>query len=133
MSDKEAAEVGLSSVPLAAACPAGWLVPGLWHFLLGRRWRGIIFFVVVNTLFAAGLWLEGELFPLDPTRPLTLLAGLAEMGVGLPYFLARLVGLGAGRVESITYEYGYTFAIVAGLLNFLILLDAYDISTGRKK
>lgn len=133
MSQKEAAETSAPSVPAVAACLAGWLVPGLGHFLLGRRWRGVIFFVVVNVLFAVGLRLEGELFPLDPSRPLTLLAGLAEIGVGVPYFMARLMGLGAGRVEAVTYEYGYTFAIVAGLLNFLILLDAYDITTGRKK
>jgi hypothetical protein len=31
-----------------------------------------------------------------------------------------------------TYEYGNTFLIVAGLLNFLVMLDAYDIAVGRK-
>jgi len=32
----------------------------------------------------------------------------------------------------VTYEYGNTFLIVAGLLNFLVMLDAYDIGAGRK-
>jgi hypothetical protein len=115
------------------ACLAAWLLPGLGHFLLGKRARAAIFLLVVVTLFGAGLALDGELFPLDRTKPLTLLAGLAEMGVGLPYVVARALSLGAGNVQSVAYEYGYTFAIVAGLLNLLIVLDAYDIALGRKQ
>lgn len=132
MSSKESAPAQ-AALPAVAACLVGWLVPGLGHFLLGRRVRGLIFLLVVTTLFAAGLALEGELFPLDLGKPLTLLAGLAEVGVGLPFFVAKLMNLGAGRVEAVTYEYGYTFAVVAGLLNFLILLDCYDIALGHKK
>ena len=121
-----------SAAPAMATCVAGWLVPGLGHVMLRRWWHGFIFMSLVTVMFALGLHLGGELFRLDETRPLTLLAGLAEMGVGLPYFSARLLDVGGGQVESVTYEYGYTFLIVAGLLNMLILLDAYDIATGRK-
>ena len=39
---------------------------------------------------------------------------------------------GAGRVVAITYEYGNAFIIVAGLLNMLTVLDAFDIAQGRK-
>ena len=46
--------------------------------------------------------------------------------------LARAVGAGAGEVTATTYEYGNTFLIVAGLLNFLVILDAFDIAKGRK-
>ena len=46
--------------------------------------------------------------------------------------LARAVGAGAGEVTATTYEYGNTFLIVAGLLNFLVILDAFDIAMGRK-
>ena len=31
-----------------------------------------------------------------------------------------------------SYEYGNAFLIVAGLLNALVALDAYDIALGRK-
>jgi hypothetical protein len=31
-----------------------------------------------------------------------------------------------------TYEYGNTFLLIAGLLNYLVMLDAFDISVGRK-
>lgn len=100
--------------------------------MLRRWWHGFIFMAIVTVMFALGLYLGGELFDLDGSRPLTLLAGLAEMGVGLPYFSAKLLELGVGQVDLVTYEYGYTFLIVAGLLNMLILLDAYDIAVGRK-
>ena len=121
-----------ASTPAIATCVAGWLVPGLGHVMLRRWWHGFIFMAIVTVMFALGLYLGGELFDLDGGRPLTLLAGLAEMGVGVPYFSAKWLELGAGQVESVTYEYGYTFLIVAGLLNMLILLDAYDIAVGRK-
>jgi hypothetical protein len=33
---------------------------------------------------------------------------------------------------AITYEYGNAFGIVAGLLNMLVVLDAFDVAEGRK-
>ena len=118
-----------AGVPVAVSA---WLVPGLGHVMLGRTRRALTFFVIVIGMFALGLYLRGELFPLDTSEPLTFLAGLAEIGVGLPFFAAKLLGMGSGEVTALTYEYGYTFCIVAGLLNMLIMLDAYDIAVGRK-
>jgi len=83
-------------------------------------------------MFAFGLWLEGRLFPFELTQPLVALAAIADVGVGLPYLVARAAGLGAGRVIAITYEYGNTFVIAAGLLNMLVVLDVFDIAKGRK-
>ena len=39
---------------------------------------------------------------------------------------------GQGDVVAATYEFGNTFLIVSGLLNMLIVLDVYDLATGRK-
>jgi uncharacterized protein DUF6677 len=50
----------------------------------------------------------------------------------VPWVLARMLGAGAGQVTAVTYEYGNTFLIVAGLLNSLVVLDAFDIAMGRK-
>jgi hypothetical protein len=112
-------------------CAAGWLVPGLGHLWLGRR-KGLIFLVVVPAMFALGLFLEGRIFPVEFSQPLVALAALANMGIGLPFFIARGMGYGAGNVIAVTYEYGNTFLIVAGLLNALVVIDAFDISMGRK-
>ena len=35
-------------------------------------------------------------------------------------------------VRAVTYEYGNAFLIVAGLLNMLVVIDAYDVAMGRK-
>ena len=113
-------------------CAAAWLVPGFGHLWLGRRQKGIVFLVALTLMFVFGLWLEGALFPFQLAEPLVALGALADLGVGLPYILARATGAGAGRVVAITYEYGNTFVIVAGLLNMLVVLDAFDIAKGRK-
>jgi hypothetical protein len=112
-------------------CAAGLLVPGLAHLWLGRR-KGLIFVVVLPAMFALGLFLEGRIFPVDFSQPLVALAALGDMGLGLPYIAARMMGYGAGNVIAVTYEYGNTFLIVAGLLNALVVIDAFDISMGRK-
>jgi len=111
---------------------AAWFVPGAGHLWLGRRQKGLVFLVVPTLMFAFGLWLEGRLFPFDPSQPLVALAALADIGIGVPYLVARALGTGAGVVVAWTYEYGNTFVIVAGLLNMLVVLDAFDIAMGRK-
>jgi hypothetical protein len=112
-------------------CAAAWVVPGAGHLWLGRR-KGLIFLVVLPVMFALGVALEGRIFPFELSQPLVALAALADLGVGLPYFLARAMGYGAGIVTAVTYEYGNTFLIVAGLLNTLVVIDAFDIAMGRK-
>ena len=74
------------------------LVPGLGHLWLGRR-KGLIFLVVLPAMFALGLFLEGRIFPVEFSQPLVALAALANMGIGLPYILARAMGYGAGNVD----------------------------------
>src|SRR3972149_12224166 len=118
-----------AGIPVAVSA---WLVPGLGHLMLGRTRRALTFFLFVTGMFALGLYLRGELFPLDTSEPLTFLAGLAEIGAGLPFFAAKLLGMGSGEVTALTYEYGYTFCIVAGLLNTTIMLDPHHIAPGGK-
>jgi hypothetical protein len=43
-----------------------------------------------------------------------------------------MLGAGVGDVTAATSEYGSTYLIVAGLLNVLVMLDAFDIGQGRK-
>ena len=111
---------------------AAWAIPGGGHFRLGRRQKGLVFFVALTTMFVVGLLLKGRLFPFEFSEPLVALAALANAGLGLPWILGRSFGLGGGVVTATTYEYGNTFLIVAGLLNFLVILDAYDVAAGRK-
>ena len=113
-------------------CAVAWAIPGGGHLWLGRREKGLIFLLTLPLMFVIGLWLEGRLFPFELTQPLVALAAFADLGIGVPYFVANALGAGAGRVVAITYEYGNAFLIVAGLLNMLVVLDVFDIAQGRK-
>ena len=113
-------------------CAAAWAVPGAGHLWLGRAQKGLIFLIALPLMFATGLWLEGRLFPFELAQPLVALAAFANIGMGVPYFVAKVAGLGAGHVIAESFEYGNAFLIVAGLLNMLVVLDAFDVAEGRK-
>ena len=121
-----------SSLNPTVIAVAAFLVPGAGHLWQGRTQKGIVFLIMIPLMFAMGLWLNGRLFPFELAQPLVGLAAFASVGNGVPYFVASMLGLGKGVVTAATYEYGNTFVIVAGLLNMLVTLDAYDISLGRK-
>jgi hypothetical protein len=111
---------------------AAWAVPGAGHLWLGRRPKGLVFIIAIPVMFVIGLMLRGRLVSFDLSDPLVCLIAMGEMSVGLTYFAASALGYGAGDVRAVTYEYGNTFLIVAGLLNLLVVIDAYDIAVGRK-
>jgi hypothetical protein len=111
---------------------AAWLVPGAGHLWFGRRQKGLIFLVALPLMFFTGTWLQGRIFPFELSEPFVALAAVANLGIGLTWFVARALELGGGVVTAPTYEYGNTFMIVAGLLNFMVMLDAFDIGMGRK-
>jgi hypothetical protein len=127
-STRAAAERGT----LVLVCLAAWLVPGAGHWWLGRRRKAPVFLVALVAMFGIGLLLEGRIFPFQPAEPLVFLEAVANIGLGGPWLVARLMDAGAGTVTAVTYEYGNAFLIVAGLLNFLVILDAYDVAMGRK-
>jgi hypothetical protein len=127
-----AADRTQASSTLYLICAVAWFVPGAGHLWLGRRQKGVVFLAALTLMFAFGLWLEGRLFPFQIGEPLVVLAAIADLGIGCPYFVARLMGVGRGDVVAITYEYGNTFIIAAGLLNMLVVLDVFDIAKGRK-
>jgi hypothetical protein len=119
-------------VPPAVVCLISWLVPGAGHLAIGRRQKGLIFLVALPVMFGIGLWLDGRLPAFDFSDPLVGLAALANLGMGVPYFIARALNLGQGVVTAASYESGNTFLIVSGLLNMLVTIDAYDVRVGRK-
>jgi hypothetical protein len=117
---------------LVLLCLASWAIPGAGHLWLGRRSKGLVFLIALPLMFAIGIAIKGRLFPFDLSEWLVCLAAVADLGIGIPYFLAAALGYGAGDVKAVTYEYGNAFLIVAGLLNLLVVIDAYDVALGRK-
>lgn len=115
------------------ACLLAWLLPGAGHLYLRRSGKGLLFLLAIGALFLLGVGLDARLLPhwgLDD--PLSFLRSLAQMAMGAPYFVARAMGFEAGHVTAVTHEYGNTFTEVGGLLNILVILDAYDTAMGRK-
>jgi len=129
---RASAAEGFQTGGLVLLCVAAWAVPGAGHLWLGRRAKGIIFLIALPLMFAIGLALSGRLFPFDLSQPLVALEALADLGIGIPYFIAKAIGAGGGDVRQVTYEYGNAYIIVAGLLNLLVVIDAYDTALGRK-
>jgi hypothetical protein len=118
---------------------AAWAVPGLGH-LLQRRWaRALLLGGAVWAMFFTGVWLGGHMFRVTSNDQgfgvlLQLLPMSANAGSGLLYIMCWLTNTGfAEHAERVTYEYGNTFLLVAGLLNYLAMLDAFDIAAGRKE
>lgn len=121
-----------ASGALVLLCLAAWAVPGAGHLWQGRRAKGAVFLVALCLMFAIGIAIDGRLFPFNFSEPLVGLAAVADLGIGMPYFVVSALGLGGGNVRAATYEYGNTFVMAAGLLNLLVVIDAYDIAVGRK-
>jgi len=118
--------------PLAAAALA-WIFPGLGHFYLRRPRTAILYAAIVTATFLLGLSFEGRLYSPEAGQPLTILATFAVYGAGLLNLAARLVSANPnGSILSVTYEYGCAYLLTAGLMNLLLMLDAYDIAVGRK-
>ncbi|HUP63162.1 MAG TPA: DUF6677 family protein [Thermoanaerobaculia bacterium] len=111
-----------------------YAVPGAGHFYLGRRGRAVAFFVIVVFMFVLGLSIDGSLYMLAESRGslLRILASIGSMGAGALYFIAKAMGP-HGNVTSITYEYGTTYVLTAGLMNLLLVLDCWDIAKGKKQ
>lgn len=146
-----AAEIGRG----LAAAAAGWLLPGLGHWVVGARRKALIFFAVVAATITTGFALQGNLSIVDARTPfisrLQVVTNLA-MGPIEPLMRATLYGSLAYRGDEAfapgpqrqalerrrarsfaTWSaFGTTYLLAAGLLNILLLLDAWDIAIGRK-
>ena len=123
------------------AIVAAWLIPGAGHLTLGRYGRALMFFVLIVGSFALGIAIEGRLYwPTVSETPsmfhfdlISVLWSFAQIGAGLCYLISYAMGWGSSPLPAATNEYGNTFMFLAGLLNYLIIHDAYDIAAGRKR
>lgn len=117
---------------------AAWAIPGLGH-VIQRRWlRAALLGGAVWLTFLIGMWMGGHLFTVTGKGEgfsviLQLLPMIGNLGTGLLYVFCWVANIGFTENPNLsTYEYGYIFLLVAGLLNYLVMLDAFDIAAGRK-
>jgi hypothetical protein len=111
---------------------AGWLVPGAGHLLLGKWIRGLLLMLSIVGMFAVGIALQGKVYIPNTGEPLEMLGFAGDVGSGLLYFLARILGWGQAPVLIAIADYGTKFIVVAGLLNIVAAVDAHSLANGRK-
>ena len=119
---------------MSVLAPAiGWLVPGAGH-MIQRRWiRGLLLFASIVTLFLLGLAMQGRIYKANGGDILDMLGFIGDVGAGGLYILTLANDWGQGAIAFATADYGTKFMIVAGLLNFIAVADAYHIAIGKKR
>lgn len=115
-----------------------WFIPGAGHLIQKRYVRGGIIAGVVWLMFVIAIASGGAHYPgfdFKDGALLYLLNVFARFGNGLGAIVSWLMaGTPSPQVAALaTFEYGGRFLEVAGLLNYLAIVDAIDIAVGRKK
>ena len=119
---------------MAVLAPAvGWLIPGAGHMIQKRWIRGLLLFVSVATLFLLGLAMQGRIYKANGGDILDILGFVGDVGAGGLYIVTMAADWGQGAIAFATADYGTKFMIVAGLLNFIAVADAYHIAIGKKQ
>jgi hypothetical protein len=121
-----------SMMPVIASA-VGWLIPGAGH-LIQRRWiRGLLLFISIGTLFVLGLMMQGHIYKANGGDILDILGFIGDLGAGGMYITTLALNGGQGAIAFAIADYGTKFMIVAGLLNFIAVADAYHIAIGKKQ
>jgi len=118
---------------MSVLAPAlAWLIPGAGH-LIQKRWgRGLLLMVSIGAMFVIGLALQGRIYKPNGGDILDMLGFVGNVGAGGLYIVTRAMDWGQGAIAHATADYGTKFLIVAGLLNFITVADAYHIAIGKK-
>jgi len=134
--DKKGTLVAQPEYPLttmAVVAPiVGWLIPGGGHILQKRYGRGVLLLISVVAMFLIGLGMQGRIYKPNGGDILDILGFVGDVGSGVLYFLARIMDWGNVMAANAAADYGKTFLIVAGLLNFIAAADAHHIALGKK-
>jgi hypothetical protein len=132
---KQAAEVSpkADTSSMSVLAPAiGWLIPGAGH-LIQKCWiRGFLLMGSVVIMFVLGLLMQGRVYQPNGGDVLAILGFIGDVGAGGLYIVTRALDLGHAVVAHATADYGTKYIIVAGLLNFICVADAYHIAIGKK-
>jgi hypothetical protein len=115
-----------------AALVLGWLIPGAGHWLLRRWYRGLLLFISVAVMFVLGVLMEGKVYAFNTGDILDILGFIGDVGAGLLYVVTRTMDWGRGAIQVAVADYGTKYIIVAGLMNIIAAVDAYNIGIGKK-
>ncbi len=121
-----------------------WLVPGLGYVVIGEKRRGWALFGVsalflllgfLQLQFGAVDGIKGGVYvpQLSPLQWMPTLGAAATVGAGPVYLIFGWLfgGVGTEPVRNLVQEYGASYVMVTGLLNWLCCFDIFDRVTGR--
>lgn len=118
------------------AVALAWLIPGGGHFLLKRTGRATLLLVAITAMFLCGLMMRGAMFAPVSGDLLTSVINdggfLGDLSTGILYLMSVWLGYNQPDTAGAVHDYGTKFLVVAGLLNILAMVDAFEIATGRK-
>ena len=107
------------------AALAAWLLPGLGHYLIGERQRGLIIGITIMVLWLAGLFIGG-VSVIDTSAAWQW---FIAQGCMAPSWLTNFYVQGARGTEGFeasfgrVAEQGILYTAMAGLLNVLAIID----------
>ncbi len=123
-----------------------WLVPGYGFFVHGLRRRAILVFALIQVTFLAGIAFRGGvLVPefrwnhegFNIVSLLTFFTQIFNGGAALismlPEFLGQKWAIFPSDETSPWADLGSFFLLVAGGLNYFVLMSTYDHFYGRKR
>jgi hypothetical protein len=129
-----AAEPAQGASVMSVIAPAvGWLIPGAGHMIQKRWIRGALLLISIASLFILGLMMQGHIYKANGGDILDILGFIGDLGAGGMYIVTLAMNGGQGAIAFATADYGTKFMIVAGLLNFIAVADAYHIAIGKKQ
>ncbi|MGA8214690.1 MAG: DUF6677 family protein [Candidatus Sulfotelmatobacter sp.] len=130
----KAAEPAQPASTMSVIAPAlGWLIPGAGHIIQKRWIRGALLFASIGSLFILGLMMQGHIYKANGGDILDILGFIGDLGAGGLYIVTLAMNWGQGAIAFAIADYGTKFMIVAGLLNFIAVADAYHIAIGKKQ
>jgi len=127
------------SGPLAVML--AWVLPGLGHWVIGERARGLIFFVVMTVTFWGGIAVGGVRSTVTPKGNGAWIAAQLCMGPQALAALymshqqvekARTLGKDAYKAPWPSSTIAVVYAGVAGLLNLLVIIDTLARAEARQ-
>lgn len=125
----------------------GWVVPGAGHVYLGQVKKGLFFFVLLVGAFVGGVAIGGYddvAFPEPsantPANDITsramyrIIPAIQAMD-GAVAFVSAKAAAAAERDNKYLgdYDIGVLYTVVAGLMNVIVMLDAFCLAAARAK
>jgi hypothetical protein len=116
----------------SAAFLLGWLLPGAGHVLLGRRRKGLFFAAVLVLTWLFGMWLVGFRPVSWDDNPFYY---IGQYGSGAAFAVAKALAAEKAfprpDLPPSWFDPGLLYVCVAGLLNFVVALNVFDLRDAK--